>query len=401
MKAKVTPHHDTTKPAYKWRVWYDAEGSGRKMRIFKTKTAAHEFADDQDVDAENLGNRKAAALTHALKDEAVNCARLLAPYKRTLTQAVEHYIKYLKATEQSAPVDGLVEKFLESQRHAKKSPYYRYELKNRLGMFVADHGSKFASEVTPAILTAWIHGRPVGDRTKNHLRRVLSAFFAWAKIQGKCSTNPARDVGRVKVHTGRPAIYTPAQARALLGRAAALPVASRDILATVVLGMFAGLRPFEAQRLTWGQILRRGQTWRIDLSAAGTKTAKRRLVDVTDTLRSWLEKFFPFAKSGPIVQPNFWKRVRTFRHELAQRADDHEPINWIDDGLRHMFASYTLAGGNDAAATARALGHSDTAMLFAHYAEVATPEDAKEFFALTPAAVLDESKVVSITSAAA
>jgi len=401
MKPKVRPHRDSSKPDYKFRVWFDSQDGGRKMRIFKTKTAADNFANEQDVDAVNLGRRKAAALTDALKDEAVICSRLLAPYKRSLTQAVEHYIGFLKATEASAPIAGLVDTFLVSQQHAKKSPYYGYELKSRLGFFVADHGDKFAAEITPAILTAWIHSRPVGDRTKNHFRRVLSAFFAWAKMQGKCQTNPARDVGRVKVIAGRPEIYSPAQARVILGRAAALPVASRDILATVLFGMFAGLRPFEAQRLTWGQILRRGQTWRIDLSAAGTKTAKRRLVDVNEPLRSWLEKFFPFAKTGPIIQPNFWKRVRTFRNELNTRADDHEPIPFINDGMRHTFASYTLAGSNDAAATARALGHSDTAMLFAHYAEVATPEDAKEFFALTPAAVLDESKVLPMNSAAA
>jgi integrase len=399
MKPKVVPHRDTSKPAYKWRVWYDAE-AGRKMRIFKNKVAATKFADDHDVDSQNMGYQKAAALTDALKDEAVTCARLLEPYQRSLTQAVRHYVEYLKATDQSAPIKDLIEPFLDAQRRSKKSPYYLYELKNRLGMFEADHGAKFAAEITPALLTTWIYSRPVGDRTKNHLRRVLSAFFAWAKIQGKCQTNPARDVGRVKVIAGRPEIYSPSQARAILGRAAALPAASHDILATVALGLFAGLRPFEAQRLTWGQILRRGVTWRIDLSAAGTKTAKRRLVDVSAPLRAWLEKFFPFATSGPIVQPNFWKRVRTFRHELAQRSDDHEPVPWVGDGLRHTFASYTLAGSNDAAATARALGHSDTAMLFAHYAEVATPEAAVEFFALTPAAVLDPRKVASISVAA-
>lgn len=395
MKPKVAPHKDATKPAYKWRVWYDGE-SGRKMRIFKTKGAALKFAVDTEVDGENLGRKTTAALSDDLKGEAVKCAMLLSPYGRTLTEAVEHFVKHLKATEQSAPIVELVPKFLESQRHGKKSPYYIYELQNRLKMFIADHGDKFAAEITPSDVSTWVHSRPVGDRTKNHFRRVLSAFFAWAKMQGKCQTNPARDVGRVKVLTGRPEIYTPAQASVVLGRAAGLPEQSRDILATVLLGMFAGLRPFEAQRLTWGQVLRRGATWRIDLSAAGTKTAKRRLVDVKEPLRSWLERFFPFATSGPIVQPNFWKRVRDYRTELGNAADDHEAIPWIGDGLRHTFASYSLAESNDSAATARALGHSDTAMLFAHYAEVATPEDAKEFFALTPEVVLDSPKIVAI-----
>ncbi|MCX6968430.1 MAG: tyrosine-type recombinase/integrase [Verrucomicrobia bacterium] len=389
MKApKVKPFKADSMPGYKWAVWFTDEDGKRTRRLFKTKSAANAFSDDMEVKAGNLGHAKAAALTTALQDEAVKCQRLLAPFGKTLTDATEHFIRHLKATEKSAPIAELVERFLDVQRAAKKSPHYLHELKNRLGMFAEDHGATYASEMDTGTIDQWISARPVGDRTKNHFRRVLSAFFKWALVQKACTTNPAREATKIKIVQGRPEIYTPAQSATILRMAAAWE-GPQDILACVLLGMFAGLRPFEAQRLTWKQILRRGDVWRIDLSAAGTKTAQRRLVDVQEPLRSWMERFFTFTNDGPIVQPNFWKRTRAFRQELAKAG-----VPWINDGLRHSFASYSLARSSDAAAVARALGHGTTEMLFAHYAEITTPEDAKAFFALTPAAVCDKKKIV-------
>ncbi len=393
---QIKKFSDAKNPKFKWAVYFDAPGGGRKRNIFKTKEAANNFLIEEEVKAGNLGRQKAAALTVSLQDEAVTCQKRLTPFGKTLSDAVEHYILHLQATEKSAPISELVERFLEVQRAAKKSKYYLYELKNRLDTFADDHGKTYASEITTATLDQWIGARKVGDRTKNHFRRVLSAFFEWARIQKACPTNPARDAVRVKVATGRPEIYTPAQVRVMLTEAATLPEKSRDVFATVLLGLFAGLRPFEAQRLTWDQVLRRGTQWRIDLSAAGTKTGARRLVDVKEPLRAWLEKFFACDTARPIIQPNFPKRERAYRDTLKEKG-----IAWINDGLRHSFASYTLAGSNDAAATARALGHSDTAMLFAHYAEITTPEAAHEYFALTPEAILKNPKIIELREAIA
>jgi integrase len=57
---------------------------------------------------------------------------------------------------------------------------------------------------------------------------------------------------------------------------------------------------------------------------------------------------------------------------------------WPSNALRHSYASYHLAKFQDSAALALQMGHSTTAMLFAHYREVVTPADAEEYWAILP-----------------
>jgi integrase len=52
--------------------------------------------------------------------------------------------------------------------------------------------------------------------------------------------------------------------------------------------------------------------------------------------------------------------------------------------LRHSFASYHLAHFQDAAATALQMGHTTTTMLFEHYREIVTREQAAKFWSIRP-----------------
>jgi hypothetical protein len=62
----------------------------------------------------------------------------------------------------------------------------------------------------------------------------------------------------------------------------------------------------------------------------------------------------------------------------APRSAQHRAgiAKWPTNALRHIFASYHLAKWQDAAALALQTGHTTTAMLFGHYREVVTPEEA-------------------------
>ena len=55
---------------------------------------------------------------------------------------------------------------------------------------------------------------------------------------------------------------------------------------------------------------------------------------------------------------------------------------WPKNALRHSFASYHLALHRNAASTALELGHTETRTLFAHYRELVTVEEAKEYFSI-------------------
>ena len=56
---------------------------------------------------------------------------------------------------------------------------------------------------------------------------------------------------------------------------------------------------------------------------------------------------------------------------------------WKKNALRHSFISYRVAESKDAAAVALEAGNS-ARMIFQHYRELVTPEEAKEWFGILP-----------------
>ena len=73
-------------------------------------------------------------------------------------------------------------------------------------------------------------------------------------------------------------------------------------------------------------------------------------------------------------------RMRKFTALLRELPT---PVPWPHNATRHSFVSYHLSHFQSAAKTALEAGHSE-AMLFGHYRELVTEQDAAEFWSLTP-----------------
>ena len=73
---------------------------------------------------------------------------------------------------------------------------------------------------------------------------------------------------------------------------------------------------------------------------------------------------------------------------------------WPNNALRHSFASYYLAHFKRAGAAELALemGHTNANLVFQHYRQIVKPNEAKRYWALTPAA--KATNVVPLTKAA-
>jgi len=139
----------------------------------------------------------------------------------------------------------------------------------------------------------------------------------------------------------------------------------------MAIGAFAGLRSAEIARLDWSAI--DFDSGYIKVSGEITKTQQRRLVPILPSLRAWL---FPHKKaSGPVTFFTFRKGI----HRCTKAAG----IAWKANALRHSFGSYRLAEVQDAAKVSLEMGNSP-AMLFKHYRELVTPEQAKQWFEIMP-----------------
>lgn len=225
-----------------------------------------------------------------------------------------------------------------------------------------------ACDVTPETAVEFLDSLGVGAKSRENFMRNLSAIFGFGVKRGYLTRNPFAALDRPKVVAKPPGIFAPKEMAALLTHA------SEDWRPVLAIGGFAGLRPEEIRRMEWRHI--DFEAGLIEVEAAHSKTAQRRLVRMSDNLRAILAPYK--ARKGPVAPVPGTERKR--RLAAMQGAGI---ACWPVDVLRHSFASYHLAHHKDAAALALEMGHSSPKMIFAHYRELVKPADAAAWWSLT------------------
>jgi integrase len=364
----------STRPHFKWVVNAYHPTKGRTRTYFKTKEEAEAQKAVLDKQADEFGTQ-ALELSTSQRITALDAFQKLEPFGITLTAVVDDFVDRRRAsTSTFAEVKAL---YLKSRERLGRSDRHLEGLRSVLGRFAEKHGQKRISDLTTDQVQEWIYEQGVAAPTMNHFRAMLHSVFAWAFMRKMIRENPIKQVERQKVKTGKVEILTPGQLQALLEGARAHP----DVLATLVIGAFAGLRPEEVARLKWSAIdLEHGQ---IDCGSEITKTASHRYVKIEPVLAAWL-KIPPFCENLGIQHRNFRKRFAAVRAAAGFQFKDTPGISWPHDGLRHSFASYHYAHFKNAAETAQQLGHSDTAMLFKNYRARVSEKDAAAWWQLMP-----------------
>jgi len=117
-----------------------------------------------------------------------------------------------------------------------------------------------------------------------------------------------------------------------------------------------------------------------------------------DNLAAWLEPYI--GRTGKVCLPDLRNLLEIDRlksgawtptQNSIKRSEDETPKvtgknlkPWPKNGLRHSFASYHLAHFKDAARLALELGHTDQELLFRHYRELVTPDQAAKYWEIRP-----------------
>jgi integrase len=282
--------------------------------------------------------------------------------KATLREAVEFFLRHHRADMPRLSLSEISEQFARSREQSGLSPHYVFLCRKFTRKLAEAFPGLCLNDLTTAALDRWMGSLKLGATTKNDMRRVLGTCGNWAEKQGHLvkDSNPFLGMMRYKEEKAPVSIFTPEQIASLLNKTDAT---LRPYLA---IGAFAGLRTAELQRLDWSEIdLDRGF---ITVAASKAKTRRRRLVPISDNLKSWLA---PIRQAlGPICV-----------HACAQHAVrvKCEGFSWARNGLRHSFISYRLAILHDTARVALEAGNS-TQVIFSHYRELVTPEEAKAWF---------------------
>ncbi len=381
MKAsyRIKPYRDANRPLLKFVVNFKDSGK-RARRFFETKKEAETFTQQKSVALMNQG-REGAEFSSSLRVMALECADLLQPFGKTLREATDHFLESLRASARSCTAAELVAELLATKQADGASRRYLDDLKSRLGRFAADFDGQLVSTITGAQIDDWLRALRLSPTTRNNFRRVVVVMFNFAVQRGYAVRNPAESTAKAKVIDETPGILTVEETARLLESAAT------EILPFLAIGCFAGLRPAELSRLEWENVdLEAGL---IEVTAAKSKTARRRFVRIQPNLAEWLAPFR--AHKGLVGCPNLRKLM-----EAARGAAGVE--EWPANALRHGFASYHLAHFADSAALALEMGHTDSGMIFEHYRQLVKPKEAARYWQLRPSAAAGE-KVVSMRAA--
>ena len=216
-----------------------------------------------------------------LRSMAVDCARRLKPFGKTILDATNFFVHQLAAAE-NAHVDALVDDYIHPRKRSPLSVRHVDDVHSRLLRFKAAFASRPIRTLSTKEIEAWLYnlrhanGNALEPQTVVNWRAVLNASFVWLLRQKLIDFNPIEAIAKPKVIRDAPAIWSPETLEKLLR------AASPELLPVLACGSFAGVRAAELLRLEWSEIdLDRGL---IEIRADKAKSARRRLIKIEPNL---------------------------------------------------------------------------------------------------------------------
>lgn len=347
----------TTQKGYTHVVTW-TQGRKRKRAFFESEKKAREFLKRK---REELGSTP-PDMTPPSADEL----RAIAEARERNVPLLDAVMEWTRRHRSSPTVAAACEARLADARTRGAGGRHLIDLASRLRAFTAEFGDRQLSSLTPTELEDWVHSRGEAWTIISYTRALRSVFRQAMRLQ-QITQSPMDGVANARRPTAATEIFTPEEAERWLR---AVEEHAPSLLAGWAIAMFAGLRWAEVSRLDWSEVkLDRGH---IEVTAGKSKTRTRRLVDIMPNLRAILE---PLANASGRVWPTSPRRA-----ESKAREAYGKPLP--KNGARHSFVSYHLALFGDVAKTELQAGH-DREVLFQHYRELVTKEDAERYFAIT------------------
>ncbi|HEV8492804.1 MAG TPA: hypothetical protein VGR76_11060 [Candidatus Angelobacter sp.] len=350
-----------------WRVSWE-ERKSTKRRFFASKQAANDFASAA-LDELKAHGEAWSALPAAARAELSHCYKIAEEKGYSIAEACRYFEQNGPRTTGKITLSDLVQRFTKAKSAKNLRPQSLRILGITLEQFLAGRENRQASSVTSAEITTWLDSRSHwGPWRRRGVIIDLGNLFRWGVRNHLLDRNPIDGVERPVIDHNAPAVLSVEAASKLLKLCRSK---YRKLLPWLVISLFAGLRAGEVERITWDQI----SDGFIDLRATQTKGRARRLVTVRPTLKAWLD--ICRKKKGPVCVERHQHLAIDFRKAAGGLAKNV---------LRHSFISYAIAAKESVATVAMESGNSE-AIIFRHYREIVTPEQAKDFWAMIPKAI--------------
>jgi len=293
-------------------------------------------------------------------------ARELAGSESLSVMATE-YGKMFGKIVRRATTPEVVAELLKIREQDGASSAYLGQLRTTMNRFATRFPGPIL-EVTGPDVDAWLRALEISAVTRNSMLRCIKVLFSFAKGQNYLpdeKTTVVEQVQLVRVKSDDVVIFTPEEMTKLLHNA------PPELVPILAIGAFSGIRMAELNRLDWKAVDLDRKI--IEVRAGQAKTASRRVIPISDNLAAWLT---PLERKGKIVRA---KELQTHVPALARALK----IEWPRNVLRHSFISYRIAVVQSADQVALEAGNSPS-IIFKHYRELTTPEQAAKWFAIVP-----------------
>jgi integrase len=358
----------------------------RTQRIYETLDEAHR-AIDQLVKARGEWERVRSIaelnqkvglydLTERQRHD-IGEALLILPEGVTVTDTVRFYSQHNPPRDRQRTFEEVYQEYRERKAASGLRPRTLQDIRWKIGPLAETYGGTPIHELFTSDLETWLDRNRLQGSTRANSRRQFIGFFGFAHRRGYIQTNPATAIERVSVDEVIPAVFSVDEVKRLMAHVQA---ETPDMIPFFAIGLWAGLRPAELEGITWQDFDLQKQ--RIRVIPAVAKRRRQRYVDVSDNLLEWLlphrktRGHLPFSRHG-------FDKARG----IHRRKDKTDPVvRWHNDIMRHTYGSMHLAHHQDAARTALQMGHVTQGILFDHYRDLVTPEDAAEFWQILPSA---------------
>jgi len=368
------------------------KGTNGKRETFSIKAEAEkraaEIAEDHQLEGAEGMN-----LTGELRVAAIRGETVLAKWGKTVADAVAFYSAHLEREDKRK--DSLTIEFLADAWRKEKETGGNKKLRQDTIDAISEGakflkkewGKKRIAELSEDDFQRYLDGLKVSQRRKFNLRSIFSQFFNWCIKRKHATENPLKGI-EIHVESKDVEILTIGECKKIMEKAESNP----DLLPYHAICLFAGLRPTEAQKLTWENI--HLQERQITVLGGTSKTGETRNVKIEDTLFHWLHEY-EGEKTGFIIkQKGCRTALEKFRASLGYKLKKHnskEWLNpdgqaWIDDIMRHTFGSYYLGKYNDRAHLAEQMGNS-IKMIKNHYKKIVSTSDTEAFWNILPETV--------------
>ena len=262
--------------------------------------------------------------------------------------------------------------YLEKKRHLRADSLREIlYLGNRLFRAKPENKLRNFSDFSVSYCEEWLDSAFSTPSQFKKARTMLHGFFEFAVRREWCDRNPVKLIERKKIVEQEIIPLKFAETRRLIDTARKENTNCAVVAAVLA---YSGIRPCEVRRLCWNDIDFEENI--ITVRSICSKTGGVRQVEIVPALRQVLKECRFYANDKKICPSGWEYRWRKIRNNAGFRG------KWVQDVLRHTYASFHVKRYADMPRLQLNMGHRDLSLLRSRYVNMRgiSKSDAMAFF---------------------